>query len=222
MKKILVIGAAGRQGPTLLEQGARAGHKMYALARNPDKIAVKDANVLPLKGDCYSLEQLETAVGSIKPDVIISVIGHVDRSPDDLLQKSCHNIIEAAQKHGVQRIISLNGMACQQADDQPKFMDSFVAFLLRTLSRKVITDASGAIEVFRKEGRSVDWTVVRVPRITDGPLAADPSSGHYIGPIGKDSGWQVSRANLSWWMLHKLLDVNGEWKHKAPSLSQKA
>lgn len=222
MKKILVIGAAGRQGPTLLQQGAFIGHKMYALARNPDKIAFKHENVLPVKGDSYNLDSLDTAVGSIKPDVIISVIGHVDKCPDDLLQKSVHNIIEAAQKHGVQRVISLNGMACKQADDQPKFMDKFVAFLLRSLSKKVIVDASESIEVFRREGRSIDWTVVRVPRITDGPLAADPASAHFIGPVGAESGWQISRANLSWWFLHKMLDVNGEWKHKAPSLSQKA
>jgi hypothetical protein len=90
-------------------------------------------------------------------------------------------------------------------------VDRVFGLLLAVVARDVIRDAEAHAEVLRSSGLA--YTIVRGPRLTDGPY-----TGRYrVGYVGKDSGTQVSRADLAEFILKTLQD--NTWVGKAPMVS---
>lgn len=215
--RILVIGATGSCGPELLRQGVEAGHSMIAFARNPDNVPVPlKGKVVCSRGDVYSLESLEHAVSLNKPDAIVNIIGHVPGSPEDLLQVAAENIVYLCNKYGVKRLIALTGMGVPQPGDEPKFSDRFFGFLLRTLVPTVLHDQRTAMEYIQREHGRLDYCIVRIPRLVDGP--ASPWKRVHAGPLGKGSGSKVHRADLAQFCMQHLA-AGGPWSNSCPVLS---
>ena len=95
--------------------------------------------------------------------------------------------------------------------DRPKLVDRVFSGLLKLLQRDVLEDAERHAEVIKQSG--LDWTIVRAPRLTDGP-----ATGEYrVGPVGQDSGIKVSRADVAGFMLRGLTD--GSYVGQAPTIS---
>jgi len=79
------------------------------------------------------------------------------------------------------------------------------------LAGDVLRDSAANVEVLRASG--LDWTIVRYPRLTDGPL-----TGHYrVGYVGRDSGTQLSRADGAHFVLKELED--GKYIRQMPIVS---
>ena len=61
--------------------------------------------------------------------------------------------------------------------------------LLTLLAGAVLRDSAANVDVIRSS--NLDWSIVRFPRLTDGP-----HTGEYrVGYLGKGSGTQLSRAD---------------------------
>ena len=115
------------------------------------------------------------------------------------------------KKHGVQRIVSTTGAGVRQPEDQPKFIDHFIGFLLNLLAKDVVLDSAANVNVFTSS--NLDWTIVRFPRLMDGEHI-----GRYrVGYVGKDSGTQLSRADGADFVLKEL--VEKKWLRKLPVVS---
>src|SRR6185369_10952290 len=115
------------------------------------------------------------------------------------------------QRQGIRRIISTTGAGVRQPEDQPKFMDHFMAALLYGLAKEVVLDSAANVRVIQASG--LDWTIVRFPRLVDGA-----HMGHYrVGYVGRASGMQVARADAADFVLKEL--AAGEWLHKLPVVS---
>lgn len=216
--RVLVIGATASCGHELLRQGVEGGHSMIAFARRPENIALPlKGKVLCVRGDVYSLESLEHAVALHKPDAIINIIGHVQGSPANLLEVSSENLVYACNKYGVRRLLALTGMGVPQPGDEPKFSDRFFGFLLRTLVPTVLSDQRAAMECVQREaGGRLDYCIVRIPRLVDGPPS--PAARLHAGPLGKGSGSKVHRADVAQFCLMHLA-AGGPWRNSCPVLS---
>lgn len=60
---------------------------------------------------------------------------------------------------------------------------------------------------------NLDWTIVRVPMLTDDP----PTGKVRVGYVGKGTGSRISRADMADFMLRQLADTT--YRHKAPAIS---
>lgn len=60
---------------------------------------------------------------------------------------------------------------------------------------------------------NLDWTIVRVPMLTDDP----PTGKVRVGYVGKGTGSRISRADMADFMLRQLADTT--YWHKAPAIS---
>ena len=95
--------------------------------------------------------------------------------------------------------------------DQPKLFDKFMNALLTLMARDVLRDSETNVKVIRSS--DLEWTIVRFPRLIDGP-----HTGEYrVGYIGKNSGSQISRADGADFILKEL--EKDEYIHKAPMAS---
>jgi len=207
--KLAVFGASGRTGKPLVDQALAQGHEVRALARDPAKLHTPRERLLVLHGDVLNATDVAETIGGC--DAVLSVLGQTKGSPIDLQTVATRHIVAAMKTHGVTRIISLTGAGVRDPNDKPKPVDRVFGLLLATFARNVIRDADAHAEVLRQSG--LEWTLVRGPRLTEGP-----HTGLYkVGYVGKDSGTQASRADVADFMLRQVKDAT--WVRKAPMVS---
>jgi hypothetical protein len=95
--------------------------------------------------------------------------------------------------------------------DQFKLVDDFIRALLTVLAYEILKDSAANVAVIRAS--DLDWTIVRYPRLRDGP-----HSGIYrVGYIGKDSGSQISRADGADFVVKEITE--GKYIHQMPMVS---
>jgi putative NADH-flavin reductase len=189
--KILVIGASGRVGREVLAQAVAAGHQVTAAVRDPAGVAavpgvaaatVAVADVL----DPAALTPLVTG-----QDAVISTLGPRDRRPTTLCSDGARSTVTAMRAAGVRRllVVSVSGGYIEPADG---WLTRRVAKpLVGSILRHNFADADAMETEVR--GSGLDWTVVRPPRLTNGP-----ATGTYrTGTAGVRRGYTIARADLA-------------------------
>jgi hypothetical protein len=101
------------------------------------------------------------------------------------------------QQHGVRRLMQSVGAGVGDPNDGPGLLDRLIKVALKTGSRHVYEDMVRVAEIVRTS--ALDWTLVRVPMLTDDPPAGDVK----VGYLGKGVGPRLSRADLAAFMLRQ-------------------
>jgi putative NADH-flavin reductase len=207
--KIVVFGAAGGTGSEIVRQALAAGHQVTAFVRTPAKISLQHPNLSLFQGDAMDADAVERAIAG--QEAVISAIGPSRPPTPGMMETAARNIVAAMHKHGLRRLISTTGAGVRHPQDRPKLSDHVIMGLLTLLAGAVLRDSAANVEVLRSSG--LDWTIVRFPRLTNGPR-----TGKYrIGYVGKDSGSQLSRADAADFVLRELAE--GKYSGQMPVLS---
>jgi putative NADH-flavin reductase len=196
--KLAVFGASGRTGRPLVQQALAEGHEVKALVRDPPKMPVSHERLTVIGGDVLDAAKVEETVADT--DAVLSALGHTETSPEDVQTRGTRNIVAAMENHGVRRLVSLTGAGVGGPKDEPKFVDKAITFLLERLQPAVLGDAIGHAQVIK--GSDLEWVIVRGPRLTEGPRKGE----YRVGSIGRNSGTQISRADLADFMLKQTTD----------------
>ena len=207
--KISVFGGTGRTGRHLVEGALEDGHEVTVLVRDPARLAVSHERLRVVEGDVLIPSRVEETVAGA--DAVLSALGHTKTSRKDVQARGTAHIVAAMKGHGVRRILSLTGAGVRDAQDEPKVVDRVFSGFLKLLQRDVLKDAERHAEIIKESG--LDWTIVRAPRLTDGP-----ATGEYrVGAVGRNSGTKISRADVAGFMLRALAD--GSYVGEAPMVS---
>jgi putative NADH-flavin reductase len=207
--KIAVFGATGRTGIHIVQQALEAGYEVVALARIPTRLSISHPHLKMVQGDIHTAAPVEKTVTDA--DVVISVLGPTGNQPEFAISTGMEIILTAMQRQNVKRLIISAGAGVGDPQDTPKLFDKAIGLLLRTFSRNVYEDMLRAVATVRASDR--DWTVVRVPMLTDGPLTGQVR----IGMVGKGTGPRISRADMAAFMLQQVTDA--QYLHQAPVVS---
>ncbi len=179
-----------------MEQALAAGHEVRALVRDPLKLQIGHGRLVVIRGDVLDTAKVDETVAGT--DAVLSVLGQTKTSPKDVQTRGTENIVAAMQKHGVRRLVSLTGAGVRDPRDEPKLVDRAITFLLKRLQPDVLEDGVRHAEAIKASG--LEWVIVRGPRLTEGS-----KKGEYrVGMVGKNSGTQISRADLAEFMLGQL------------------
>jgi putative NADH-flavin reductase len=206
--KLTVFAATGGIGRQLLDQALAAGHDVTAVVRNP---ATLPAEVRAVTADLTTAgpAALEPAVAGA--DAVLSGLGPRSRADAGVASHGTLAIVEAMRATGVRRVVVVSAapvatVASPGRPDPPRHDpgDGLVTrrvlmpLLLATL-REVYRDLALMEDALRDS--TLDWTVVRPPRLTDGPL-----TGTYRTALGRNlrGGLLVSRADVAHLMLATL------------------
>jgi uncharacterized protein YbjT (DUF2867 family) len=163
-KRILVIGATGGTGQRVVAQALKAGHRLTALVRNPQGLAVTSDRLRVLTGDVVRDDAvLEEAVRG--QDVVISTLG-VGKSfkPGGLIARSAPRIVNAMESQGVRRLMFVSAFGVGGTYRDVPFVPRL---FIRLLLKDIYHDKNAGEEAIRRSG--LDWTIVYPTGLTDAP-----------------------------------------------------
>jgi putative NADH-flavin reductase len=197
--KLAVLGATGNVGRELVTQALAAGHEVTALVREQPKPGEIDDRVALVIGEATSVAAVDRAIAG--NSAVVSALGHANGSPDDVLAHATLNMIGAMRAEGLDRLVVLSSPAVHDPQDRPGLFYRAARAALRVAMPSVVRDHREQARLIERSG--LGWTLVRGPLLfTDGP-----HTGRYqAGPITRQTGARISRADLADFMLSTATD----------------
>jgi putative NADH-flavin reductase len=160
--KIAVLGANGRSGSIFVDKALKHGYFVRAGVYGSEFPARDNLEIVR----CNVMDQNDISKICEEVDAVISLIGHGPKSPADLQQVAIRNIIQALKNQPAVRVISLTGTGVRCEGDMPNLIDKFLNFGIQKVDPLRISDGIKHVDILRNS--SLDWTVVRVLKLTNG------------------------------------------------------
>jgi putative NADH-flavin reductase len=165
--KILLLGATGRTGKHIIEEAIKRGHKISAIARDPEKLKGYDIEIT--RGTPYDYETMELALTGC--EAVINTLNVSRKSdspwaplaaPRDMISRSAANAVKAMEKSGIKRFIALGAIG---AGRSWKTTPAILKIIVSCSNLKhAFLDHGKQEEVL--EGSSLDYTICRAPMLS--------------------------------------------------------
>jgi putative NADH-flavin reductase len=206
--KLTIFAATGGIGRQALEQAVAQGHDLTAVVRDPKKLS-RQVRVVAADLAAPDPATLELAVKGA--DAVLSGLGARSSSDTGVAWRGTRAIVQAMKATDVRRIVVVSAapigtVPSPGRPNPPKhdpgdgfFVRNLLGPLIKAALRKHFADLAMMEDVLRDSG--LDWTVVRPPRLTDGPV-----TGAYRTAYGQNlrRGLLISRADVAHFMLRAL------------------
>src|SRR5665213_977421 len=200
--RLAIFGATGATGMELVRQGLAQGHQITCLVRNP-ATAKLPAEAIQVRGDVLDADTVARAI--VGSNAVLSAVGARSLRTSGLLDQASANILAAMKKGGVRRVIVLG--AAGVAPDAMKHQNQVNRFVLEivrhTLLKYPFLDQ--AAQERRLQASEADYTIVRPPRLTNGPYTGKYRVEADALPRAAKS---IARADVADFMLKQLSDRN--------------
>jgi putative NADH-flavin reductase len=208
--KLALFGATGGVGRAVLSQAIAAGHTVTAVVRNPSKLA---ADVEVVRQDLANPDNEVLAAAIRDVDAVISAVGPRRAVQAGIVAPATAAITHAMAGAGVRRLVVISAspvgvVPSIHRTHPPRYDpgdDLLMRYLLSPFIRRVFgrlyTDLAGMEDLLRNG--NLDWTTIRPPRLTNGPL-----TGSYRTALDRNvrHGLIISRPDVA----HLMLTVLGQ------------
>lgn len=204
---IAILGATGRTGRLLVDLALEAGHHVRVLARDPAKVHRQHDRLTVVTGDARDAAAISSVVEGT--DAVLSALGPVRGGPQNTMAASALGLVGHLSARPGRRLVTLTGAGVPHPGDRPKAIDRVIRTILKLSQPQVLQDSVAHADIVRAS--NLDWTVVRVPRLIDGP--AKPVRVGLVGDISP----QITRASTARFMLDAL--TSDRYVRQAPAIS---
>ncbi|MFD0206323.1 MULTISPECIES: NAD(P)-dependent oxidoreductase [Saccharothrix] len=167
--RIAVLGATGRTGRLVVRTLLERGHHLVAVVRDADRAELPEEVELVV-GDVRRADVLGRAVEGA--DAIVSALGPGPGAPR-LHAEVAPVLLSVMTESGVRRYVGVSGAGLTVPGDRKSLRDRVISALM---SRSAMV-ADKAAEHRTWVSSDIAWTLVRPPRLTDGP-AGDAVEHH--------------------------------------------
>ncbi|GLU48663.1 NAD(P)-dependent oxidoreductase [Nocardiopsis ansamitocini] len=196
--KITVFGATGGTGQHVVRQALDSGWRVTAVVRDPARVLLKHPALETVTADVLTSQRLAEFVAG--RDAVISALGPRGRKQVGVASLGTGRVLRALEEGGVKRFLALSAVPVGPVPDGEGLVQRCVVIpSLRAALRATYADLAAMEE--EMERSEFQWTVVRPPRLTDGPLTRV-----YRTTVGGNvvRGSSISRADLA----HALLALS--------------
>jgi len=198
--KLLIIGGTGGTGKELIKQALEQGHQLTTLVRNPDHIKIPHPNLNVVRGNVLDFDKVQEVVKG--QDAVLSALGHKRFFiKTTILFRGTKNIIEAMQKHNVNRFICITSLGIN--DSRFKLGLYYTLFVIPFIVFFYFLDKSKQEKLIRNSGLS--WTIIRPGQLTNGKKRGLYKHGPNLGNCIVTK--TISRADVAHFMLSQLNDL---------------
>ncbi|KAK7060163.1 hypothetical protein VNI00_000927 [Paramarasmius palmivorus] len=214
--------------PSKAQEGEqKPEHRIILFVRSPQKLPpeiIFNPLIQVVNAQLSDQDKLEEVMEGV--DAVISALGpSVKRGPfhpsGEPLAKAYQGVIAAMKKRGVRRIFLLGTASMTAPEDKSDVRFTALVTGVATFARNAYKDvvAIGKFITSLGEEDQIDWTIVRVPLLTDQDNRNIRAG--YIGD-GQTSVW-LARVGWGVWIVRELFKEYSveekEWNRKLPMLS---
>jgi putative NADH-flavin reductase len=186
--RLFILGATGAIGKHLLEIALERGHEVTAYVRSPRKIHMSHERLKVVRGDVFDADEMAQPMAG--HDAVLSAFGPTTVRSSTLRRDFGKALAAALRKSGVRRV-QIVSAAFLFPD-----IGFFGGILKATLFRRMIPDMAG-MEAEVSQG-DLDWTMVRPPRLTNGPVT---NACRILDGELPPGGFYISRADVAQFMI---------------------
>lgn len=158
--KLAIIAADGRSGRALVEAAIESGHTVRAGIRGDNPFS-EHKNLEVMQCDARKPAQVGSLIKGC--NVVVSLIGHVKGSPDNVQTAATKVIVAEMKKVKTNRIISLTGTGVRFPGDKITLADRVLNLAISVVDPARVKDGKDHAEVLKKSG--LDWTLIRVLKL---------------------------------------------------------
>ncbi|OLT45268.1 hypothetical protein BJF85_02605 [Saccharomonospora sp. CUA-673] len=162
---IVVAGASGATGRHVVEQAARAGHRVTALVRDPGRYDPPDA-VTTLRADVARDPAIPLPPDT---DAVISALGkRSPRDPESTCMLGIIHLAAAMRAVDTRRIVVTSAQPVLRSGAGLNALDRHVLTpLIRLWGRRIYPDLERMEAYLHSQGEYLDWTVLRPGYLRD-------------------------------------------------------
>lgn len=201
MSNILIIGANGGIGRQAVELALASGHYVTAVLRQPANLPLTHPLLEKVQGDVMNPETFEKYVKD--QDTVISALGVkgglFGDKPTTLYSQGNANLIAIMRQYYIRRAYFISASALDISPVMPFFARFAAKYILQRLLRHMYADQREMERLVKAS--SLDWTIVRPPRLTD-----KPATGNYRFSINSflKNCLSISRADIAHFMVNNV------------------
>ena len=215
--RFLVLGGTGPSGIELIRKtfGLYPDAQVVVYVRSPQKIPedlLNNPALIVVQGLLEDLDKVETALVGV--DAVVSALGPVyGQPPNTPIANFYDHLIDLLHKHNIKRIIVLGTASFADPNDKPSLRFAALVRGVKLLANSMYKDIVAIGTVITTKGADLDWTIARVPVLTN----AD-TEGVVAGYIGdKEIGTMLARKAFAAFVIGEV--EKREWVKKSPMIS---
>jgi putative NADH-flavin reductase len=198
LMKVIVFGATGGVGQSVVRQALEDGLEVTAFVRTPAKLEVSHENLNTVQGDVFN--QAEVAAAIAGHDAVVSCLGSDQGlKKTTQLQEMAKSIVTGMQQQHVKRIVYTASAGVD------KELPGISGKLMMGMLKNVLTDHRAAIDYI--QAHDLTYTIVRPMGLTNRPLSGKYKESATSVP---DKSRSIPRADVAHFILKALKDAQYE------------
>jgi len=195
--RIALFGATARTGAELLRLAAARDWCVRTLARGAPPAYVP-GTVDWRQGSLGSAADVAATITGT--DAVLTVFGPRSARDAPFRAEATWNIVAAMRASGPRRLLCITGAMVGSLPANVSVAMRAMAGMFRRRCPAIAEDGAAQERIVMESG--LDWTLVKPPRLTDGPRSRGVAAGPALR-VGMMS--HVSRADVAAWMLDEAL-----------------
>ncbi|MDG3441183.1 SDR family oxidoreductase [Nitrospirillum amazonense] len=213
--KIALFGGTGPTGRHIIEEALRQGYKLSVYTRDAGKLSAFGSKIEVIVGDLNNREAIKACVAG--SDAVISALG-----PNSLKARETRpimhgvgTIISVMEELIVRRLIQISTAAYRDPKDGFDLKSRAFVLLFKLIVHNAYDDIKSTAELVSNS--RLDWTLVRIPNLKDGPATGQVDAGWY----GRTKlGTKLSRGNLAKFLVDQV--TAKEFVNAAPGIANRS
>jgi putative NADH-flavin reductase len=197
--KLLLLGATGGTGRSVLKEAKALGHDVTVFVRDRSKLLPEEQNDTRVVTGALPEDEKPLAEAMRGQDAVISALGRGKSfKSENLIQRAVPVILRAMAHAGVRRLIFTSAFGIGETWRDTPFVSRLFA---RSLLRGVYADKTLGEALIRQS--DLDWTIVHPTMLTDGPRTGTWRSGERLALVAMP---KISRGDAGAFLVSQLND----------------
>jgi len=211
-KKIALFGGTGPTGRYIIEEALAQGHRLSVYTRDAAKLSAFSGRIDIVVGDLKDRDAIKACIAGT--DAVISALGPNGRKTRESLpiMRGLGTIISVMEELNVRRLVQISTASYRDPKDGFDLKWRALVAIFKLTVRSAYDDIRATAELVSRS--RLDWTLVRIPFLKDGPATGRIAVGWY----GRAKlGLKLSRGNLATFLVDQV--TSQDHIHAAPGIA---
>ncbi|NDU75637.1 NAD(P)H-binding protein [Actinomadura sp. DSM 109109] len=205
-RTLLIFGAGGRLGRTLVREALSRGHRVRAVVHRADPLA-PHPDLRVVRGDVHAPGTLEAHFAGI--DVVLAALGSAGAARPDVSSTGARVISRLMSGNGLPRLVTVTGSGAVLPGEQVTGHHAVKRDQMMHGAPHLLADGDDHLAVLA--GSDLDWTTIRVPFMT---RRHDDAGGHLLSERAFHPRSTLPYRAAATAMLD--LTATGSWSRSSP------